>query len=76
LDRRHAIEIDPTGEAYDPDDGGVAAENFSTCARRVRANEPLSLLDSTDVPMPLDFVPSMDFGADWFGLSALRFSDV
>ena len=49
LDGRHAIEIDAPGDAFDPDDGGVAAENFSPRARRVCTNEPLSLLYSTGV---------------------------
>jgi hypothetical protein len=40
LDGRHAIEIDAPADAFDPDDGGVAAENFSPRARRVCTNEP------------------------------------
>jgi hypothetical protein len=44
LDGRHTVEIDAPGDACDPDDGGVAAENFSPRARRAHTNEPLSLL--------------------------------
>jgi hypothetical protein len=50
--------------AFDPDDGGVAAENFSPRARRVRTNEPLSLMYSNRRPDSVGLVPSIDLGAE------------
>jgi hypothetical protein len=71
LDGRHAIEIDAPGDALDLDDGGVAAKNFSSRARRVRTNEPLSLLCSTGVPIRLDSLQPSTLVRSWFGLSSI-----
>ena len=68
---RHAIEIDTASNAFWPDDGGVAAEDFSPRTRRVRTNEPLSLLYSTGVPILLDSFQTSTLVTSWFGLSGI-----
>jgi hypothetical protein len=67
----HAIEIDVPSDAVDPDDGGVAAENFSPRARMVLTNEPLSLLYSTGVPILLDSFQASTLVRSWLRLSGI-----
>ena len=71
LDGRHAIEIDAPGDAFDQDNSGMAAENFSPRARRVRTNELLSLQYSTGVPVLLDSFQASTLVRGWFGLSGI-----
>ena len=71
VDGRHAIEIDAPGDAFDQDNGGVAAENFSARARMILTNEPLSLLYSTGVPILLISFQASTLVRSWFRLSGI-----